>query len=237
MITGITRVRNESLIIEDTLKHFLAFCESIVLYDDASTDNTAEIAESFDRVEVIRGQDWLPDRPAEETRHRKLLLERVKTPWTFCFDADERVIGPLPELNLIDGYRFRLFDGYLAASYHEPYTHGPLTELSRLWGPEYRDILMLFKTRMASYSGLDRREPVFRGRVELAEARIMHFGKCLSVQHWEETCQYYADNWPEPYKSKWNARRGKAIHLQSDFGRPLYDWQRLMRSQSAWHRL
>jgi glycosyltransferase involved in cell wall biosynthesis len=236
MITGITKVRNESLIIEDTLKHFLGFCDSVILYDDASTDDTADIAESFDRVAVIRGTTWRLDRPREETRHRQLLLEQVKTPWTWCFDADERLVGELPELTA-DGYRFRLFDGYMSPDYSLPFTQGKLVDLPRLWGPEFRDILMLFKTDKASYFGLDKREPAINGQVVTANAYIKHYGKCLSVEHWEETCEYYAAHWPEPYRSKWAGRRGKAIHIASDFGRSIYAWSELMVHPKAWVRL
>ena len=224
MITGITRVRNESLIIADTLAHFLGYCESVILYDDASDDDTAEIAESFDRVTVIRGTEWRADRRAEETRHRALLLEQVSTPWVLCFDADERLVGDLPHL-AAGGYRFRLFDGYLTKDRQTPYTSGQLSELPRMWGPEYRDILMLFRKDAAVYQGMDKREPLVRGRVELASTQVKHFGKCLSVEHWEETCLYYSTHWPEPYKSKWEGRKGKAIHTKSDFGRPLYRWR------------
>ncbi len=224
MLTGITRVRNEALILEDTLRHFLALCDQVILYDDDSTDATPDIAASFDQVELIRGDAWRADRPAEETRHRALLLERVRTPWVLCFDADERIAGPLPALNG-DGFRFRLFDGYMTPEHCEPYRSGPLADLPRAWGPERRDILMLFRTASARYEGRDQREPKVAGRVVTAETCVKHFGKCLSVEHWEETCDYYATHWPEPYRSKWAARRGKAIHTASDFGRRLYTWE------------
>lgn len=225
MITGITRVRNESLIIADTLKHFLQFCDSVILYDDASDDDTPDIAESFDRVRVIRCKVWRPDRRAEETRHRALLLSLVQTPWVLCFDADERLVGTLPNL-AAEAYRFRLFDGYLTEDRKAPCDGASLFDLPRMWGPEYRDILMLFRKDAASYQGLDKREPDVQGRVELAEhLHVKHFGKCLSESHWEETCNYYANHWPEPYRSKWLARKGKAIHETSDFGMPLYRWR------------
>lgn len=226
MLIGITRVRNESLIIADTLRHYLGHCDRILMYDDASTDDTVAIAEGIDGVEVIRGREWLADRPSEETRHRYLLLRMATglgADWVLCFDADERLSGPLPDMKA-DGYRFRLFDGYMTEECAEPYRGGPLTALPRMWGPEYRDILMLFRPEWATYVGRDRREPCFEQTPELAPTRVRHYGKCLSVEHWEETCGYYAEHWPEPYRSKWNARRGKAIHHLSDFGRPLYRW-------------
>ena len=222
MITGITRVRNESLIFEDTLRHFLNLCESVIVYDDCSTDETPDIALSFDRVHLVRGQSWHPDRPAEETRHRALLLSLVQTPWVLCFDADERIDGDTPPLEG-RGWRFRLFDGYMTPECCEPYQGGDLAALPRMWGPEYRDILMLFRKDAATYKGRDRREPILRG-ARLADCRVKHYGKCLSVEHWEETCDYYATHWPEPYRSKWAARKGQAIHTASDFGAPLHEW-------------
>lgn len=227
MIVGITRVRNEALIIEDTLEHALKRVDRVYLYDDASTDLTAEIASDYDRVFVTRGSDWRADRKAEETRHRALLLSFArKADWCWCFDADERLDGDWPDMTA-DGYKFQLFDGYLTEDMQEPYKGGDLAALPRMWGPERRDILMLFRPGKARFQGLDRREPHVTGRVELAETRVRHYGKCLSVQHWDETCDYYANNWPEPYKSKWAARRGKAIHTVSDFGRPLAAWDDL----------
>ena len=41
-----------------------------------------------------------------------------------------------------------------------------------------------------------------------------HYGKSRSVEHWEETCDYYVRD-----------RKGRAIHTQSDFFmRPLFEW-------------
>ena len=52
-----------------------------------------------------------------------------------------------------------------------------------------------------------------------------HYGKSLSVAHWEETCDYYVQHFPyETYGAKWEARKGKAIHTQSDYGNPLHEW-------------
>jgi hypothetical protein len=48
-----------------------------------------------------------------------------------------------------------------------------------------------------------------------------HYGKSLSVEHWEETCEYYMRHFPfDTYGRKWRDRKGRAIHTQSDFMRP-----------------
>ena len=52
-----------------------------------------------------------------------------------------------------------------------------------------------------------------------------HYGKSLSIDHWEETCDYYMRHFPfDTYGRKWRDRKIRAIHTQSDFMRPLYEW-------------
>jgi len=240
-LIGISRVRNESLIIADTVAHYLECCDRLVLYDDCSTDDTVEIAREVggDLIEIIRGDEWRPERTAEETRHRHILLQRARSlgaTWCLCFDADERLVGTLPPLTG-DGYRFRLFDGYLTPERQALYSGGDLAALPRLWGPEFRDIVILFPVEQARYAGLDRREPILTGNPTLAPVMVKHFGKCLSIAQWEETCAYYAAHFPDPYRSKWEGRKGQAIHTQSDFGRDLFTWTELMRNDHLWCRL
>jgi hypothetical protein len=68
------------------------------------------------------------------------------------------------------------------------------------------------------------REPGGTERV-LTALYCQHYGKSLSVEHWEETCDYYIQHFPfETYGRKWLDRKGRAIHTQSDFMRPLYEW-------------
>lgn len=240
MLIGITRVRNEALILADTLRHFLAYCDCIVLYDDCSTDNTVEIAQNFNKVVIIAGGEWRNDRVMENTRHRAILLQRAKqlgADWCLCFDADERLIGDLPNLSAC-GYKFRLFDGYLTNERQEHYVQGDLALLPRMWGPEFRDIVMLFRTDCAIYNGIGQRAPTMSKPVAPSNVYVKHFGKCLSIEHWEETCAYYALHFPEPYRSKWKARRGKALHTVSDFGAELYMWQDLMLHRyKVWRRI
>jgi len=238
MLIGITRVRNEALIIEDTIKHFLGYCTHVILYDDCSTDDTVALALSAggDRLSLIRGDHWSLNRVAEETRHRSLLLGEARSmgaDWVLCFDADERLEGELPELRGA-GFCFRLFDGYMTSAFCDPHRRGSLAKLPRLWGPEYRDILMLFRTDSAQYKGLDQREPIVAGSIALAPVYVRHYGKCLSIQHWEDTCEYYAKYFPKRYRVKWQARKGRAIHTLSDFHRTLYTWRQLMEKPESW---
>lgn len=244
MLVGITRVRNESLIIADTVQHYLKFVDRIVMYDDDSTDDTVSVAQHAggDRIEIIRGTPWQIDRRPEETRHRAIVLERARAigaTWALCFDADERLVGSLPDLKRTraNGFTFRLFDGYLTAD-SEAYAGGNLADLLRMWGPEYRDILILFRVSASRFAGDGNRCPRTSGRIDRAPMFVKHFGKCLSVEHWEDTCRYYAaEGWPEHYRKKWTGRMGKAIHAFSDRGRALRTWDDLMAKSSKWRKL
>lgn len=246
MLIGITRVRNEALIIGDTIRHYLERCDRIVLYDDDSTDDTVAIAAAAggDRIEIIRGTPWQVSRRPEETRHRALVMDRARemgARWALCFDADERLVGELPDLRRprAAGFTFRLFDGYLTDGMQEPYAGGPLEDLPRMWGPEYRDILILFRIDAARFVGDGNRCPRVQGAIARAPGVfVKHYGKCLSVEHWEETCRYYAaEGWPEHYRVKWAARMGRAIHDASDRGRALRTWEHLMVRPARWRRL
>src|SRR6201990_1674258 len=102
-LIGITRVRNEALILRDTLNYVGKQVDAIVAYDDASTDRTLEILGEHPKVAlIVANRSWETDieaRRLAEGRHRGLLLqaarERLQFDWMFCFDPDERVTGDL----------------------------------------------------------------------------------------------------------------------------------------------
>lgn len=230
MLVGITKVRNESLILEDTLRHVLKRVDKVFLLDDASTDNTLEIAQSFDNVFVTRNLEWMDVRDYVETQYRAMMLaEAIKhgATWALCFDADERFVGEFPSLITdVDAYKFQLFDGYITPSTPDDYEGGSLEDLPRLWGPERRDITMLFRTDKAKFIGLDQREPVIDGMTAMSDVLVKHYGKCISRAQFEETCRYYM-KWPK-YAEKWAQRLDEGcVHTQSDFGRDLVTWEQI----------
>lgn len=251
-VVGITRIRNEAEVIEDTLRHAEALCDGLIVYDDCSTDGTPELVERNARklLGLVRGERWRAERTEEETRHRKLLLERAQAfspEWVLCLDADERYELGLRDYLLsdaareVDGVRVRFFDAYLTPDHRRPYAPGePLEGLERLYGPECREILVAWRNSpLFYYEGLDAREPVAGpgARIAFSPFRCKHFGKGISERQWEETCEYYARFFPEPYTTKWNNRRGKALHTASDFGTPLYAWEEVDRHAVRIHPL
>jgi len=239
-LVGITRVRNEALILSDTLEFVGRQVDAIIAYDDASTDGTLDMLSRHPKVAlVLANAAWETDviaRRAAEHRHRQLLLqcarEQLSFEWMFCFDADERITGDLrdflhgPVTKHCDGINIPLFDAYMTPDDCAPYRAGQeLLGFRRYYGPEQRDILMLWRNLPDVFfaEGYER-QPGGIGQL-CSGLYCQHYGKSLSVQHWEETCNYYINHFPlETYGRKWLARKGQAIHTRSDFMRPLYEW-------------
>ena len=152
--------------------------------------------------------------------------------WMFCFDPDERVTGDLrsfvkdPEADDCDAVRVQLFDAYMTPEDRAPYRPDlPLLHFRRFYGPEQRDIMMLWRNRPEiHFTEGHGRTPDGMSKVK-TDLYCQHYGKSLSVEHWEETCDYYIRHFPfETYGRKWTERKGQAIHTESDFKRPLYEW-------------
>ena len=240
LLVSMTRVRNEALILPDTLDHLGAQVDAIVAYDDASTDATVEILRRHPKVAlIVANRAWEEDveaRKRAEGRHRGLLLDMARRElphdWMFCFDPDERVTDDVRAFvsglggDACDAVRVQLFDAYMTPEDHAPYTPDrKLLNFRRFYGPEQRDILMFWRNVMEiGFAEGDGRTPRGMQNVKIA-LHCQHYGKSLSVAHWEETCDYYIRHFPyETYGRKWEARKGKAIHTRSDFGRPLYEW-------------
>ena len=230
-IAGITRIRNESDIIVSTLDYFSDFCNAgIFVYDDASTDGTPDLCDAHPAVKgVIRNTTWDKSRSGRQLAEGQYRMEalglarKTSNPdWIYCFDADER-----PEIDLagadlksITGIRLRLFDFYITPE------DACLSWEHRTWmGPEYRDILMMFRSKNIKVF-LDREPALENSTGILFIGFVRHYGKAKSVQEWETTCHYYGNHLPEPYSSKWRNRIGKAIKhdMKSDFGSPLIKW-------------
>ena len=67
-LIGITRVRNEALILGDTLDFVGRHVDAIIAYDDASTDGTVELLRNYPKVAVIVANGaWETDIKARRT--------------------------------------------------------------------------------------------------------------------------------------------------------------------------
>ena len=135
LIVGMTRIRNEALILPDTLDYLATQVDAIVAYDDASTDDTVDILRRHPKVAlIVANQSWEEDveaRKRAEGRHRGLLLDMARRElphdWMFCFDPDERVTADLRsfvaslDTDASDAVRVQLFDAYMTPEDCAPY--------------------------------------------------------------------------------------------------------------------
>lgn len=231
-VYGLLRIRNEEEIINDTLNHLNRFCTGgIYIYDDCSEDNTYQICKDHPAVkQIIRGKFWDLNRARAEFENRASVLNEVKkvaneNDWLIYIDADERLEYDWYKLynytNEIVGIKMRLFDYYITPE-----------DISKKYferkyiGPEYRDILIAFRNLPTlEYKYLDQREVILgvENKV-LLDGFVKHYGKAISVEQWEKTCEYYSKHFPI-YADKWENRKGKAIHQKySDFANELICW-------------
>jgi len=147
-LVAMTRIRNEALILPDTLDYLASQVDAIIAYDDASTDDTVDILRKHAKVAlIVVNQSWEKDvaaRKLAEGRHRGLLLEMARSElphdWMFCFDPDERVTGDLPsfvaslEADASDAVRVQLFDAYMTPEDCAPYAPDlPLLHFRKFW--------------------------------------------------------------------------------------------------------
>ena len=147
-LVAVTRIRNEALILPDTLDYLGKHVDAIVAYDDASTDETVDVLREHPKDALIIENDaWEQDMTARrlaEGRHRGLLLDmaREKLPhdWMLCFDPDERVTGDIKGFlsalpDEVDGVRVKLFDAYMTEGDHAPFRpDSELMDFRRFFG-------------------------------------------------------------------------------------------------------
>ena len=95
----------------------------------------------------------------------------------------------------------------------------------RKWcGPEYRNITFLFRAGTQPLWGPKyTRIPKLKNANPIRRGFVRHYGKSISVKHWEETCRHYINTSPN-FRTKWQKRLGKAIHTKSDFGMDFITW-------------
>lgn len=240
VIRGLMKCRNEEGIIKETLDHWASICTGgIYITDDASDDKTVEICKAHPAVkDVLETEFWDPDREKMEWVLRQRALERAQKDadpddWFVYFDADERIYFNNWDLlfnSKVGAVACRLYDIYITPEDEKEEDHN----LRKWVGPEYRTIVFFFRNSpYLSYDKPDQRVVNLEPGIYAVESGIIkHFGKGLSVKHWDDTCDYYIDFWPK-YAAKWVERKGKAVKkdMKSDFGNDLIKFNDVLSSR------
>jgi len=250
-IAGLMRVRNESLLIKETLDHLSRVVDSIYVLDDHSTDNTVEICKNHPKVRntIEENKYSGPHMPTNEGIHRQRLVDcarkDAKYDWFIYIDADERFddefirdIHQLTEQTDYDAICLMLYDFYITDTDKNLVYNGNLSELRPYCGTEYRNTLILYRNISSFHYpyGMTTREPVgFKeNRVFYSNYKIKHYGKAISIEEWERKVDWYIQHYPR-YRDKWKNRKGKAIHTVSDFDTPLVTWDEIKNNHTLKH--
>lgn len=227
-------MRNESLILKNTLDNWAGICTGgIFIYDDCSDDNSVAIARAHPAVnKVIVGDYWDPDRERAEWFNRQMVLTLAQQyaeedSWFVYFDADEYIFN-FSDFDLFNNKHVKAIACRLYDFYITPFDVDKKYLDREFIGPEFRTIIFFFRNSTAlRYNLPDQRVvtlPQNIGNIPI-HGSIKHFGKGISIDQWEKTCDYYIKFWPK-YSDKWRNRKGKAIHedMLSDFGNKLIKW-------------
>jgi len=232
-IAGLTRIRNEALTIKEHLDAMAEYCTAgIYVFDDASEDDTVAICKKHPAVKSIIGvKKWDGQRELAiiEREQRQALVEEAQKDnpeWFVYLDADERLMYNFEDItDKIDFVCSALFDFYITEEDKDRKYTGNLVSMRRWCGPEFRQIVSVFRnTGNIKYTRKNSRNPEFSSYdTGIQGGLIKHYGKAISIENWEKRCDFYINRAPE-YAEIWKSRKGKAVHSESDFNRPLRTW-------------
>ncbi len=213
-LIGLIRVRNEELILKDTLDHMATFCKGVYVYDDASEDDTNAIATSHPIVKVVlRENRWDKNQVNVQARQRRELFEFAKKEcgedqYYIYMDADERILWDFDIEDDTDGVRMMLFNAIITEDDYKPYDGTrPLMDFRRWFDPSFREILMVFSGKLAFDGQIAcEREPtrIPDGAKIRTHGYVQHYGRAVSCMQFVDTCHHYINNVPL-FADKWKA--------------------------------
>jgi len=135
-----TVVHNESFMIRYFMRHYSAFAERIIVYDDTSTDGTADLATAAGAE--VRPCPWvgLDDLKVVEFASKQYVEARDQADWVIWADVDEfiydaDVLGRLRKFKY-DGVTIPTIDGYSMVAEHPPSTEGQIYDEIRRGFPD-----------------------------------------------------------------------------------------------------
>ncbi len=164
MITAVVLTKNEDKNIVNCLDT-LKWCDEIIVIDDNSKDNTAELAKR-EKVSVYE-----QSLDGNFSNQRNFGLDKAKGEWVLFVDADERVT---------DGLRYEIQE---VTSYPlNPYNGFELKRTDVIWGKHLRhgetanaSFLRLAKKDAGRWQGLVHEQWNIRGKIGKLNNSLQHF--------------------------------------------------------------
>jgi hypothetical protein len=95
MVVGICRCKDESDIIESTVRHMLDECDAVIVEDNASTDDTLDILAAIDSLRlIVRHDDEIGYYQSAAMSRLAAFAAAGGASWVVPFDADEYWYSP-----------------------------------------------------------------------------------------------------------------------------------------------
>ncbi len=202
MLSVIVLTHNEASLIDTCLKSVVGLADEIVVVDDASGDNTVEIARQYTPYVYIE--------PMQSFSHqRNFGLLKVSGDWVFYLDADERVSAGLADeikhTMASDTPRF--------GAWAIPRANILLGKLQQSgWWPDYQ-IRLFCKQALLEWRGRLHETPHFAGKLGHLKTPLIHLS--------------HRDIYSMMQKSKLFTDQEAKLRLEA--AHPTISWWRLLR--------
>ncbi len=247
-LVGITRVKDEKILIQEHLDHMAEFCDALCVYDDLSTDGTFEIIKNHPKVKVILQTDksWQPKPvgkvkdPLELWKKNQEMLDVAKKElnpeWFIFLDVDEfldeDLQKDLPKILASKDYDaicFQMYDFFITEEDKDKPYNGDIRSLRRFAGTEYRNQLFLFRNVWSLFfkEGAHKEPNGFKNnRVSFTDYKIKHYGKAKSIEDYYKKSQHYLKYRPHMRKTKFKFTQPPVHKDKSDLGK-LVTWEEI----------
>jgi len=253
-LVGLTRVKNEEMMMQEHLDHMAKFCDSICVYDDRSTNGTLEIIKNHPKVKKIlrTSKRWKPKPvgtvkdPLELWKKNQKMLNAarrsLKPDWFIFLDIDEffdeDLLRDLPKLLKTKDYDaicFQMYDFFITEKDKDKPYKGDIQSIRSYAGTEYRDQLFLFRNISGLYfKEAAHKEPIgFKNdRILYTKYKIKHYGKAKSVEDYYQKSKHYLKYRPHLRKSKFKFTQPPVRKDKSDLGK-LVKWEEIKKNLQA----
>ncbi|MFC1651546.1 methyltransferase domain-containing protein [Patescibacteria group bacterium] len=250
-LIGLTRVKDEKMMMQEHLDHMSKFCDEIWVYDDLSSDGTYEIAKKHPKVKKViqTSKNWKPKKygivsdPLELGKKNQRLMDEASkksgADWFVFMDVDEfldeDLIKELPKMlqnQKHDAICLELYDFFITEKDKDKPYKGDLQAIRPYCGTEYRHQLFLWRNLKGLYfrEGTHR-EPdgLKKSRTLYSHHKIKHYGKAKSIEDYKKKAKLYRKYRPQLNKSKFKFTKTAVRKDESDLGK-LITWDELKKN-------
>ncbi|GEM_PF-358790 len=213
-LIGLTRVRNERMLIKEHLDHLGKYCDEVYVFDDGSTDGTLEIIQKHPQVTgYLANPNWHPSAFCKRDplrlawKNRKLFnfarrkSRATRDDWFLYIDSDERFEPDFPKtvqkiLNQkqYDTVCFELYDFFITEEDKNLSYQGDITALRKYCGTEYRIQQIFFRNLPGVFFPYGTHREAFGfdpRRIWYSPFKIKHYGKAKSIEDYQKKSVWY----------------------------------------------